>query len=254
MNKIMYLLLSTLILIVYSSLSIAQNVLAKLSENLEIRKISENIFIHISYYDLEDYKHVPANGLIIRENDKAYIIDTPWTNNETRMLIAWLEDSLKVKVEGVIATHWHMDCMGGLDEVKRQQIPTFAHNKTIEIAKSKSRPIPDTGFQDSLRIHLDGREIICRYFGAGHTVDNIFVWIPKEKILFAGCPVKALNWKSLGFIGDADLEAWPKTLKKVLETYPDCQTVIPGHGDIGGTNLIDHMLDLLEEHQSKNNN
>ena len=254
MNNFKYLLLFTLIFVINSDLLIAQNDLIELSEDLKIKKISENVFLHISYYDLENYKNVPANGLIVRENDKVFIIDTPWTNDETRLLLTWLEDSLKVMVEGVIVTHWHKDCMGGLEEIKKQKIRSYAYQKTIDIAPTENKPIPDIGFQDSLRISLDGREIICRYLGAGHTVDNMFVWIPKEKILFAGCPVKGLSSKSLGFIGDADLEAWPKTLKKVLKNYPDCQTVIPGHGDIGGTNLIHHMLDLLEEHHSKNKN
>jgi len=239
-------------MIVFSTLLMAQNGLIKLSEDLEIKKISDNIFLHISYYDLENYKNIPANGLIVRENDKVFIIDTPWTNDETKLLLTWLEDSLKVLIEGVIVTHWHKDCMGGLEEIQKQKIRSYAYQKTIDIAPTENKPIPDIGFRDSLKLHLDGRELTCIYLGAGHTVDNCLVWIPREKILFAGCPVKALGWKSLGYTGDADLNAWSATLQKMLIAFPDCQAIVPGHGDIGGQDLIHHTLDLLSKHHSVN--
>jgi metallo-beta-lactamase class B len=228
----------------------ADNNRITLSKDLEIKKISENVWLHISYYDMEDYGHVPANGLIIKNENSAYIVDTPWRDTETMILLDWLEDSLKVNVAGVIATHWHQDCMGGLGEVKKRGITSFACEKTIEFAQMKKRPLPDNGFQDSLALHLGDLEIICRYFGGGHTEDNIFVWIPDEKLLFGGCPVKALNWKGLGFTGDADLEEWPNTLNKVLKAYPNCDLVIPGHGDPGDLSLIHHTLELLNTHQS----
>lgn len=73
------------------------------------------------------------------------------------------------------------------------------------------------------------------------------MWIPEEKILFGGCMLKALGWKGLGYLGDAVVEEWPKTLKKVLEAFPDARIVIPGHGDRGDLGLIHHTLRLLED-------
>jgi len=72
------------------------------------------------------------------------------------------------------------------------------------------------------------------------------VWIPAKKVLFGGCLVKALNAKNLGNTTEADLTAYPKTLKKVKETYPDAKTVIPGHGQPGSLELIDHTINLCK--------
>ena len=80
--------------------------------------------------------------------------------------------------------------------------------------------------------------------GGGHTVDNIVAWIPAKKILFAGCLVKALNAKNIGNTEDADLVAYPITLKKVKEKYPDAKIVVPGHGRPGELDLIDHTIRL----------
>jgi metallo-beta-lactamase class B len=223
----------------------AQDNVIILSEDLKIKRISENAFLHISYYDLQNYKHIPANGLILTHNNKAYIIDTPWTEKETRILIEWLEDSLKVEIEGIIVTHWHIDCMGGLNEIHEHKIVSYSNQITAEIAKSKNLPVPQHSFKDSLKIQKDDLIIFCKYLGAGHTIDNIVVWIPNERILFGGCLVKALRWKGLGYTGDADIAQWPITLQKVLAAFPECQIVIPGHGDYGDLSLIHHTLDLL---------
>jgi metallo-beta-lactamase class B len=83
------------------------------------------------------------------------------------------------------------------------------------------------------------------YFGAGHTIDNITAWIPEKKILFAGCMVKSRNAQNLGNTKEADLDQWPKILKKVREAYSEAKIVIPGHGLYGGTDLIDHTIELL---------
>ena len=135
--------------------------------------------------------------------------------------------------------------LGGLNEINKQKIISYSNHITAEIAQSKNLTIPVSIFKDSLTIQVDDLAIFCKYFGAGHTIDNIVVWIPYESILFGGCLVKALRWKGLGFTGDADITQWPKTLQSVLAAFPECQMVIPGHGDYGDLSLIHHTLDLL---------
>ena len=249
MDFLRFLLKILLIFVLLSKTIVAQDSTIKISDNLELLKISESSYIHISYHDLENAPHFPANGLIYVNQGKAFIIDTPWTDEITKMLVNWLKDCLKVIVEGVIATHWHVDCMGGLNEIHNAGIKSYSHKLTREIAKSKNLDVPKFEFQDSLILNLNDQKIICKYLGAGHTIDNIVVWIPTEKILFGGCMLKALRWKGLGFTGDADLNEWPKTLKKLLKEFPESRIVIPGHGDYGDLSLIHHTIGLLEKNQ-----
>ena len=237
MNKV----LLPWLIIFAASLTAQQPV--QLAEDLTIIPISKKACIHVSTYSSETMNNMPANGLVFVDQGKAFIVDTPWTENQTSVLIHWITDSLGAEVEGVIPTHWHIDCMGGLAAVHNSDIESYAYQLTCEIAKSKGLPVPTHCFQDSL--YLDGGKLICRFPGGGHTPDNIVVYLPEEKILFGGCMLKAMNWNSLGFTGDADLEAWPSTLKKVLDAYPDARIVIPGHGDAGGLNLVRHTLELF---------
>ncbi len=224
----------------------AQYETIKISDDLEVVRISKNSFIHASYYDLQSAPNYPANGLIYVNEGQAIIVDTPWTDKETKALTNWLIDSLKVNIAGVIITHWHIDCMGGLTEIHKAGIKSYSNRLTGEIAKSKALPVPEVSFRDSLTVKLADKEMICRYFGPGHTTDNIVVWIPEEKILFGGCMLKSLRWQGLGFTGDADLGEWPNTLKKLLENYSDSDVVITGHGDYGDSGIIHHTIELLK--------
>jgi len=247
LKKCFYLVLS--LLVITANLYGGNKEKIQISDSLEIIQLTENCYLHISYYSLQDYKDVPANGLVYLSAEGAYIIDTPWTNGQTNSLLKWIEDSLKTKTAGVIAGHWHKDCMGGLETAHKADIKSYGHELTQKFAKENKRPVPKIGFNDSLVIGSGEDSIVLKYLGGGHTKDNIFVWLPKEKILFGGCPVKALGWNSLGFTGEADLQEWPKTLKKAAVEFKDADIVVPGHGKPGGLELIEHTLGLLENNQ-----
>lgn len=45
---------------------------------------------------------------------------------------------------------------------------------------------------------------------------------------------------------DANVKAWPTTIKNVKSTFPGATLIIPGHGDIGGQELLDYTIKLFE--------
>jgi metallo-beta-lactamase class B len=246
MNKRVLILLLIISPMLYAYQVTPQSGRIKISDDLELIKLSENAYIHISYHDLLNTPHFPANGFIYLNHGQALIIDTTWENSTTKMLISWIRDNLNSTIIGIVITHWHVDCMGGLEAVHEARIKSYSHHLTRENAKLKELPVPTIGFKDSLILKVGNKRIHCYYFGPGHTDDNIVIWLPEEKILFAGCMVKALAWKSLGFLGDAHIHRWPETLKELLVKFPEARIVIPGHGQFGDLSLIKHTLKLLQ--------
>ena len=93
-------------------------------------------------------------------------------------------------------------------------------------------------------IPVDGVELY--YPGPGHTRDNLVVWLPETRMLFAGCLVKSGLARSLGFVAEADLAAWPSALDRLGERYRQVEVVVPGHGPRGGSWLLGHTLKLVE--------
>jgi metallo-beta-lactamase class B len=216
----------------------------RISKDIELLKISDNAYIHVSYSKIGEYGRIASNGMIYTNGDEAYLFDTPCTDSLTMDLCSWIKDSLKAKVVGFVPNHWHIDCMGGLGYLKKIGVESYAYQKTIDIAMAKKLPVPAHGFKDSLQLKLGNRTIECYYLGAAHSMDNIVVWIPSEKILFAGCMVKSLDMNTMGNIKDGDLRVYPETLDRLMEKFPDAKVVIPGHGLPGGIDLIKHTREL----------
>jgi metallo-beta-lactamase class B len=165
----------------------------------------------------------------------------------TKDLVKWLRDSLKIKITGFVPNHWHDDCMAGIDYLHQLNIPSYAAELTIKTAESLNLTVPKSGFKDSLILKLNDKDIFCFYPGAAHSGDNIVVWIPSEKILFAGCMLKSIDQNNLGNLSDADIAEWPHTIRRVMKKFPHAEIVIPGHGNFGGAELLTHTLKLLEE-------
>lgn len=229
-----------------SSLAISQTpgTIHSLAPDLEVEVISEHVFLHRSYLDSPQYGRVPCNGMVSVDSAKALIFDTPTTPELTGLLLDWLQDSLKVQVLGVVVTHFHEDCLGGLAEVHRRAIPSIAHRKTQKLAKQTGASVPEIGFVRFLDLEVGGRPVVCKHLGEAHTVDNIVVWLPLDQTLFGGCMVKSVN-AGKGNLNDANVAAWPTTLAAVKAAFPQVTTIIPGHGAPGGPELLDYSIQLF---------
>ncbi len=177
----------------------------KISSDIEIIKISDHVFVHVSLAQMGKWGIVSSNGMIYVSGKEALLFDTPVTDSLTKDLVNWITDSLKVRIVGFVPNHWHDDCMGGLNYIHKMRIPSYANEKTRTIAEIKNLPVPHYGFTDSLILHLGERIAVCKYYGPAHTADNIVTWIPSEQILFGGCMVKEMKSENLGNIEDADL-------------------------------------------------
>jgi len=222
-----------------------------IDDDIQLIHLQDSIFVHVTWHYLENFGRFPSNGLIVIKNGQALMIDTPMDNDKTERLTKYLKDTLSVDLIKLIIGHFHDDCMGGLGYLQSIRIESIANLMTIKKCKEIGLPTPSISFTDSLTFDFNGERIDCRYFGAGHSFDNITVWIQEKKILFGGCLIKSINSKGLGNLSDAVVNDWDMTVEKVMKEYPEIKTVIPGHGDFGGTELLTHTVQLVDIHKEK---
>jgi metallo-beta-lactamase class B len=216
----------------------------RLSEDVIVRKLAEGVWLHTTYFGISGLRNVPANGLIVIDGKHAMMIDLPWTDEQAGVLFEWVAREQQATIQKVVATHFHIDCAGGLAEAHLRGADSFALEKTAELLEKTNKPVPMNWFTERMSLGCGDIRVEFAFLGGGHTVDNIVAWVPARKILFGGCLVKSLNAKDIGNTEDADLINYPITLKKVKERYPDAKIVVPGHGQPGGLNLIDHTIEL----------
>ena len=218
------------------------------SENLVLRRLSQHVYQHISFLNTNDFGRVACNGMVVVNDGQAIIFDTPADNKSSDELINYVNQKLGSKIIAVIPTHFHNDCVGGIEAFIDHNIPCYASNKTIEILKGDGNKYSSNmkGFNDSLSLDVGNENVFVTYFGEGHTKDNIVGYFPHDSVMFGGCLVKELG-ASKGYLGDANVSAWPETVTKVKQEYPQAKIVVPGHGQPGGTDLLDYTIKLFSK-------
>jgi glyoxylase-like metal-dependent hydrolase (beta-lactamase superfamily II) len=216
-------------------------------EDLQVERLADGVWLHTSYQVLESFGRVPANGLVVVSGGEAALVDTPWTDEQTRALAAWVEERLGARLRVVVPTHSHADCMGGLAAAHDLGARSCSSMKTVAIAKGSGLPVPQEGFERERDIPLGSRVLEARFVGPGHTIDTIVVWLPDVRILFGGDLVRSAGSRSLGYVGQADLDGWPASIAALLHEYGEAALIVPGHGRPGGAELLTHTRDLLAQ-------
>jgi len=215
------------------------------SETLLIEQLSEHVYKHVSYFEAEGFGKVSCNGMVVCAGKEAIVFDTPADDGTSAELIDWITKTLGSKIIAVVPTHYHIDNLGGISEFHKQKIPSYAYQRTIQIAGEHNLPLPQHGFDPSLELKVGKEKVYVEFLGEGHTCDNVIGYFPKDNIMFGGCLIKEIG-AGKGNLAEANPDAWSETVRRVKAKYPDTKIVIPGHGKHGGVELFDYTIGLFE--------
>jgi glyoxylase-like metal-dependent hydrolase (beta-lactamase superfamily II) len=102
---------------------------------------------------------------------------------------------------------------------------------------------PDLTYEGVLRINLGGRIVELIDAGPAHTRGDQLIWLPAERIVFAGDLIENAFFPILPD-PDADGARWLQALDRIAGLRPE--TVVGGHGAVGGPELIDAFREYLE--------
>jgi glyoxylase-like metal-dependent hydrolase (beta-lactamase superfamily II) len=84
---------------------------------------------------------------------------------------------------------------------------------------------PTQTFHRRMTLWLGEREAQIIHIGRSHTAGDTVVWLPKERVLFAGDTVE---FGATPYCGDAHFADWPATLAAIRELNPE--KLVPGRG------------------------
>ncbi len=221
-----------------------------IAPDVQLLELTEEIWVHISDDQSNRWGTIPANGLLLLGDDESLLLDTGWKPSQTAAIVAFAEKELKKPIRHVIVTHAHADRIGGLSALISPDIVVHVQELTAPLVEAAGGAYRVAPFVESAEMKFGPHSIEMFYPGAGHSKDNTVVYLREAQILFGGCLVKSGRSADLGNREAAVITAWPISLLKLLERYPDAELVIPGHGPPGGLNLIHHTLGLLEQELS----
>jgi len=201
--------------------------------DLKIEKLEERVYVHTSFEAVKGWNVVTKHGMVVLVDNDAYLIDTPITAKDTEKLVDWFVER-GYKVKGSISTHFHDDSSAGIEWLNSKSIPTYASRLTNELRKKDGKSQAKNAFS-GVNYWLVKNKIEVFYPGPGHTQDNVVVWLPDNKILFGGCFVKP---DGLGYLGDANLVAWPKSAEMLMSRFGKARLVVASHSEIGDASLL----------------
>ncbi|HEV8268016.1 MAG TPA: subclass B1 metallo-beta-lactamase [Thermoanaerobaculia bacterium] len=231
--------LSTASFILWSSALLAAAPPSLDTPDVKIRQLEEGVFLHVT-----TEQSIEANGLVVKLASGYLLVDTGWRPEQTEKILAWGDKELGGTCAGVVVTHSHSDRSGGLAVLAKRGIPILASESTANALRAVAAGI--TGVVGPKKtIADDPRGFTLFYPGPAHSPDNIVVYFPSSHVLFGGCLVRPAAAKDLGTTTDANLGAWPETVKAVGKRFPKAALVVPGHGAPGTKHLLTHTLALL---------
>lgn len=211
-----------------------------LADDVRVRRLAPGVWLHETRAGA-DWGNVPANGLLIEDGEESLLVDTGWNVRQTELLLTWARDTLHRPVRAAVVTHFHVDRTAGVPVLAARGIPVHGLEDTAKLASTNGSPAPTQTFSGERTLG----PIELFFPGAAHARDNLVVWHRASGMLFGGCAVKDGDAKGLGNVADADLSAWPASIDRMRQRFPEARTVVPGHGQPGGPELLTHTQALL---------
>jgi glyoxylase-like metal-dependent hydrolase (beta-lactamase superfamily II) len=101
---------------------------------------------------------------------------------------------------------------------------------------------PTTLFDDQLDIMLDDEKVHIIHVGPCHQVGDAIVWMPKERVLFAGDVLFRLC-TPMGWVGT--FKKWYETLDMIVNKLAP-EVIVPGHGPVCGIEGVTEMKAYLQ--------
>jgi len=110
--------------------------------------------------------------------------------------------------------------------------------------KALKTALPTIAFEQTMKLYRRDREIHLLHLGRAHTAGDVFVYLPREKVVITGDAM--IGWTP--FMGDGYPEEWAATLDRLAQL--DFTHIIMGHGNVTGREWLgtfrSYVHDMVE--------
>ena len=186
------------------------------------------------------------------------VIDALGSPALAQRLIGEIRKVSALPISHVIVTHYHADHIYGLQVFKAAGARIIAHRAAREYLQSDTARLrmqasrqelapwvdaqtrlveADEWLDGDRTLTIGGVPMEIRHVGPSHTPEDLVVYLPRQKLLFAGDLVFRAR---IPFVGQADSKQWIKALDVLLGF--DTTVIVPGHGPVSTSAREDMQL------------
>ncbi len=242
--------------------------------NPEVHKITEDIYAITGLYHPAGEEVGVSAGIIFTRNSVIFI-DAGMTIASAEFLWQVAEKKMKGKEHlYLILTHRHSDHVFGMRVMKEKGAKVVAHTilrDWFQLLGGRYKQViaqkmgwdrekgnemlgdvllfpPDQVIDRDTVLNIDGEEIHI-LVTPGHLWDELSIYHPKSRTLFAGDAIYEGMPPHTAFGGPDDWKLWVAQLQRLKEL--DIETVVPGHGKLCSKKEIDRNIAYLQEEISR---
>ncbi|MFN8206458.1 MAG: MBL fold metallo-hydrolase [Bacteroidales bacterium] len=187
------------------------------------------------------------SGILITE--KAIVVIDTKMGSAAEKLADRAKELAGNKPVVVINTHLHGDHVKGNYLYPGSEIFMGAYDTLFLRKEVEEENLPVFLVEDSVTLDMGDELLVLRNMGSAHTYADLVVYLPYHQILFTGDLVLNKVNPPLFKNAGASVDGWINVLQILDENYHPL-TVIPGHGNPGGTELIDNLLGYFNDMKS----
>ncbi|WP_193369270.1 MBL fold metallo-hydrolase [Pelagibius marinus] len=187
----------------------------------------------------------PNTGIIVGD-DGVMVIDTQATPVMAQGVIDRIREVTDKPIKYVVLSHYHAVRVLGASAYGAEHIIASRDTYDLIVERGQQDYDSEVGrfprlfqsvetvpgltwptlvFEKSLTLFMGKREVQILQLGRGHTKGDTVVWLPKEKVMFAG---DLVEYGATPYTGDAYLQDWPQTLANLRALGPE--KLVPGRG------------------------
>ncbi|WP_299527708.1 MBL fold metallo-hydrolase [uncultured Streptomyces sp.] len=205
------------------------------------------------------------NAGIVVGADSVLVVDTAATERRTLRLRAAVDGLAPGLRRIVVSTHHHGDHTFGNHllagpgsllvahargpaELLRKGLSLQSMWPGVEWGRTET-VLPSLTVHDRIGLDLGGVTAEVFHPGVAHTADDLVVWLPEQRVLYAGDLVFSA---AAPFVLMGSVSGSRAALARLRELRP--RVVVPGHGPVGGPELLDvteaylaRVADLAED-------
>ncbi len=222
----------------------------------DVREVAPGVFFRYSAISATDQSVVfgGSNNIWILFDDYVLVIDANFPTGAAEVIAA-IKKTTDKPIRYVLDSHHHGDHAYGNAVFAAAGATIVAQTNCARLLRvdgprdfrdagrpptgrkdvaESSLKVPNLIFDDKMVLDDGKRRVEFYFLGHAHTAGDAFAYLPHEKILCTGdaCVNGAFN-----YLGNGDSASWIKVMEKAQQF--DVQTVLPGHGQIAGKELLE---------------
>src|SRR5215207_7529156 len=187
----------------------------------------------------------PNSGVVIGENS-VLVVDAQATPAMAKDVIARIRTVTDKPVKHIVLSHYHAVRVLGASAYTDAEIIASDTTRDLIVERGQQDMDSEIGrfprlfrgkesipgltwphvvFHKRMTLWMGRREVQIIHIGRSHTAGDTVVWLPEEKVCFAGDTVE---FGATPYCGDAHFTDWPSTLAAVKAF--EAERLVPGRG------------------------